>query len=344
MATCYSNQLDFTLKQQSPAVLLLWGDDAGAIRQAAQAAMVWWGVPADDPFAAEKIDIATLHEHPNHLPESATTISLMGGKRLIHLTGISGDEKAEVMKTLTEAVETTLSFPLQDVLVVLPVPRALEKKSALVKALETASNALAVRFYIPTARDMGEWLQNEFKTAQKRVEPEAMQLLTDHLGADKEQSKREVEKLLLYVGAAETVTADDVRASLSGAIPADVFRLSEAIQTRNVKHTDRLIQVLLEEGEDLNAAFSIALGDLNKLKAAQGLKAEGKDDAALLQAGGKFKAPKPAQAAYLAAIKAYPPARLAGLPTYALETLAQARSGTLDGNLVLARALLALAI
>lgn len=343
MSTCYANQLDFTLKQQGPAVLLLWGDDAGAIRQAANAAIAWWGVPTDDPFAAEKLELASLLAQPSRLPDSAVTMPLMGGKRLIHLTGFSGEEKAHELAALAEAVETTLSLPLQDVLVVLPLPRALEKKSPLVKACEAAPNALAVRFYLPTARDMGEWLKTELNASGKRVEAEAMALLADHLGADREQAKQEVDKLLLYVGVADTITADDVRASLSGAIPADVFRLAEAVSTRNLKQADRLIQILLEEGEDLNAAFSITLNDLGKLKAAQALRAEGKDEASILQAGGKFKAPKQAQSAYLQAVKAYPPARLANLPTYALDTLTQARGGVLDGNLVLARALLALA-
>lgn len=344
MATCYANQLDYTLKQSSPALLLLWGDDAGAIRQSAQAAITAWGVPLDDPFLAEKLPLTEIHATPSRLPDSAATMPLGGGKRVILLTGISGDEKADDLKALTEAVETTLALPLQDVLIVIPLPRALEKKSALVKAAEAAPNALAVRFYLPTLRDMGEWLRNELQASGKRVEAEAMALLTDHLGADREQAKREVEKLLLYVGNAEAVTADDVRASLSGAIPADVFRLAEAIASRNLKQADRYLTILQEEGEDLNAAFSIALSHLTKLKAAQEARTAGADDATLLQTSGKAKAPRQAQADYLTQVKTYPPARLANLPAYAVETLTHARSGVLDGNLVLARALLALAV
>lgn len=344
MPTAYPNQLDATLRQSKPAVLLLWGDDAGAIRQSAQAAVAASGVDVDDPFASEKLTLTDLLAQPSRLAESATTLGFGGGRRLIQLTGIGGEESASHLSILTEAVKGLMEQPdLSGALVVLPIPHVLEKTSAIVKAVEGHPHGLSVRFFLPTARDLAQWLQGAFSAAGKRPDGDAMALLTDSLGADREQAQREVEKLLLYIGEAETITADDVRASLSGAVPADAFRLTEAVASRDVRNTDRLIRLLTEEGEDLNTAFSLTISHLGKLRKAQDLKQQGKTDDELLQAAGKVKAPPSAKAAYLQQVKAYPANRLATLPTYALETLAAARSGTLDGHLVLSRALLALA-
>jgi DNA polymerase III delta subunit len=343
LATCYSNQLEATLRQSLPAVVLLYGDDAGAIRQGARQVVAASGVDAADPFLSEKLTLPDLADHPSRLPDSASTLTLTGGCRLIQLTAVAGDERKDLVDALTAAVKATLELPLADVCIVLPVPRLLDKSSALVKTVEAHPQGLGVRFFLPSQRDLAGWLQNEFSAAGKRVEPEAMAILTDSLGADREQARREVEKLLLYVGAAETVAPDDVRASLSGAIPADVFRLAEAVASRNTRQADRLIRLLLEEGEDLNSAFSVTLTHLTKLRAAQTLRRDGKPDDALLLAAGKAKAPPQARTDYLHQVKTYPAARLATLPAYALETLAAARGGVLDGNLVLSRALLALA-
>jgi DNA polymerase-3 subunit delta len=344
MPSAYPNQLDATLRQSTPAVLLLWGDDAGAIRQAAQAAIAASGIDVDDPFSAEKLSLTDLLAQPSRLAESAGTLTFGGGRRLIHLTGVGGEESAANIATLTEAVKGLLEQPdLSGALVVLPIPHLLEKTSAIVKAIEGHPNGLSVRFFLPTARDLAQWLQGAFSTAGKRPDGDAMALLTDSLGADREQAQREVEKLLLYVGENQTITAEDVRASLSGAVPADAFRLAEAVASRDVRSTDRLIRLLTEEGEDLSAAFSLTINHLAKLRTAQALKQQGKTDEELLQAAGKFKAPPSAKAVYLQQVKAYPAGRLATLPAYALETLAAARSGTLDGHLTLSRALLALA-
>lgn len=344
MPTAYPNQLEATLRQSQPSVLLLWGDDAGAIRQAAQAAVAASGLDADDPFASEKLTLTDLLAQPSRLAESATTMGFGGGRRLIQLSGVGGEEPASAVSTFAGAIKGLMEQPdLSGAFVVLPVPHLLEKTSAVVKAVEGHPNGLSVRFFLPTARDLAQWLQGALSAAGKRPDGDAMALLTDSLGADREQAQREVEKLLLYVGESQTVTADDVRASLSGAVPADAFRLTEAVASRDVRNTDRLIRLLTEEGEDLNTAFTLTVNHLAKLKKAQDLKQQGKTDEELLQAAGKFKAPPSAKAAYLQQVKAYPPARLATLPSYALETLAAARSGTLDGHLVLSRALLALA-
>lgn len=343
MATCYDNQFEYTLRGSQPAVILLWGDDAGAIRQAAQLAVAQWGVAPDDPFLAEKLTPDDIAAMPSRLPDSAATIPFGGGRRLIWLTSASGEEPAATLTALTEALTTTLAMPLQDVRVVVPLPKVLEKSSPLVKLVENHLNGLSVRFYLPKARDLGDWLENEFGVAHKRLEPQAKSLLVDHLGADREQARREVEKLLLYVGDADHVTAADVLASLSGAIPADVFLLAEAVGRRDVRQTDRLLSCMQEEGQDLNAAFSVTLRHLNLLKTAQALQQQQQPPEALLKAAGKARAPKTAQNEFLQQVRGYPPARLAHVAAYATDTLAAARSGIMDSNMVLARALLALA-
>lgn len=341
MVVAYPNQLAQRLNPLPPLVLL-WGEDAGAIRQAAQSVAAATGVDATDPFATEKLTLADIQADAARLADSAQTLSFTSPHRLILLQGISGDEPSGAVAALTEAVKTMLSFPLQAVTVVLPVPKLLEKTSALTKAVEAHPQALSVRFFVDNARDLTGWLQTELKTAGKSIEPAALQLLAEGLGADRDVARREVEKLVLYAGEENPVTEEHVLASLAGAIPADAFRLAEAVGRRDTAQTDKLLRHLLQQGEDLSAAFSLTLRHLGSIRQAQTLRAQGQPDGEILKLTGKFRAPQAVQADFLNQLKRYPPQRLATLADYAVETLTQARSGLLEGNFVLQRALLAL--
>jgi DNA polymerase-3 subunit delta len=344
MASCYPNQLAGKLKNPLPGLVLLWGDDAGALRQAAQQVIQAAGLDPDDPFAADKLTLNDLAADPTLLADRAASVAFGVARRLVWLTGVSGDENArEILPPLTEAVKTILSRPLEGCLVVLPLPKLLEKTSALVRAVEGHAQALAVRFFADNARDIQTYLQNAFRAAGKTPEPAALSLLGQHLGADREVAAREVEKLLLYAADQPAITEADVRACVAGAIPADVFRLAEAVGARDASLADRLTQHLMAQGEDLNAAFVLAVGYLQKLREARRALDDGEAGDAVLAKAGKGRAPRPVQQEFLRQARAYPAGRLETLAAYALETLTASRSGLAPPELPLSRALLALA-
>lgn len=341
MPGIYPNQLAQNLKPLPPLVLL-WGEDAGALRQAAQQVIAATGVDPADPFAAEKITLTDLLASPSRLADSAQTLSFTSPHRLIWVQGVSGEESAATLTALTQSVKTALEFPLEAVTIVLAVPHALEKTSPLVKAVESHPQALSVRFFVDSAADISSFLKNELNAAGVSVEPEALQVMALGLGADRELARREVEKLVVYAGGETPITAAHVQACLSGAIPADAFRLAEAVGNRNRAETDRLLQHLIHQGEDLTPAFSLTLRHLQSLKTAQAMRTRNEPEGEILKVTGKFRAPRNVQTEFLRQAQAYPAARLANLAAYATETLSQARSGLLDPTLVLSRALLGL--
>jgi DNA polymerase-3 subunit delta len=343
VATCYANQLQQQLKSGQYGLLLLWGDDAGALRQAAEAAIQQSGLDPNDPFGSDKLTLTDIANDPPRLPTLATTVPFGAGKRLITLGGLTGNERAEEISALTDAVKATLQGPLDNCFIVLAIPKHLEKKSALVKAAEAHPNALAVRFYTDAARDLSSYLQNAFKQAGKAIQSEAIMLLAQHLGADRDIAAREVEKLVLYAGE-EDITPGHVRACVAGAIPIDVFRLAEAVASRDRPLADRLTQNLIAQGEDLNGAFMAVVRHLDGLKTAQALLKGGASQDEVLTKTGKIRAPNDARQAFLRQLNNYPAGRLATLPAYAVDTLAAARSGLFGASqLPLARAILALA-
>lgn len=342
MVAIYPNKLPEYLRQK-PVCVLLWGDDAGALRHTLQQVIQSTGVDVNDPFAAEKLTLTDLSANPQRLADSAQTLSFTSPHRLIHISGITGEERATELAVLTEALTNALSFPLQAVSIVVAVPYALEKKHPLVKAVEAHPQALSVRFFTDTARDIGSFIQTELKAMGAAITPTGLAHLAEELGADREIARRELEKLVMYAGAEQPLTEQHVAASVSGARPASSFLLAEAVAAQNVSQTDHLLAQLMHRGEDLNSAFNLAVGHLKAVAGAQAMLAAGEGEETVLAKSGKAGVPPTAKQAFLQAVKRYPKARLAQLPERVLETLATSRSGLLESNHVLARALLALA-
>ncbi|MCA3244755.1 MAG: DNA polymerase III subunit delta [Alphaproteobacteria bacterium] len=344
MPALYASKLPEALQGPLPLVVLLWGDEAGGIRQAAQlvanTVASRTGLALDDPFGVETLTLPDLAAEPSRLTDACLTLAFTSPHKLVWLKGVSGTERAEEVKQLTEAVLATLQHPLQGVTLLLPIPGHLDKKHALVKTLEGQQGSLAVRFFSDTGRDLESFLKAELARHNANATNGALQLLAAGLGADREIARREVEKLVCYAGAEQPMTEAHVQASLCGATPSGVFLLAEAVLAQNTAKVDTLLDQLQEQGEDLNGALVLTLGELTKLAKAQALRAAGEADEAILAQCGKGALPPAAKQAFLAASRRYPAARLAQVPERALDALQLARSGLLPSDHVLARALL----
>ncbi len=344
MVGVYANKLTEALKGATPVVVLLWGEDAGAIKQAAAsvktAVAAQTGLDLADPFATETFSLSDVLNEPSRLGDAAMTLSFTANHRLITVGGISGTERADDIKALSELIQEVLALPLQGVTLLLPVPAHLDKKHALVKAIESHPKGLAVRFFADSTRDLEGFISTELTRHGAQATREAISLLAAGLGADREIARRELEKLVIYAGDETPITADHVRASLCGATPSGVFLLSEAIIAQNPAHIERQLSHLLEQGEDLNGAFMLTLGELKKLSHAKALRAQGEADDAILSQCGKGMVPPAAKQVFLQAVSRYPANRLAQVPERAVEALQLARSGLLPAEHVLARALL----
>lgn len=344
MPSIYANKLAESLKAALPVAVLLWGDDAGMIKQAATqvktAVAEKTGLDLNDPFAVENFSLSDVTSEDSRLGDAAMTLSFTAPHRLITIGGISGTERADEIKALTTIVQDVLKLPLQGVTIVITVPGHLDKKHALVKAVESHASGLAVRYFTDNARDLSGFLASEFTRLGVQATREATELLAAQLGSDREIARRELEKLVCYAGDERPITAEHVQASLCGATPTGVFILAEAILGQNPAMVERQLAQLLEQGEDLNGALMMTLGEFKKLAHAKRLKAEGESDDAILIQCGKSMVPPAAKQVFLGAVKRYPQGRLNHIPERALEVITLARSGLLPAEHVIARALL----
>ena len=94
------------------------------------------------------------------------------------------------------------------------------------------------------------------RRAGLRVEPSALELLVEALGADVARSEVEIEKLRLYAGADRPITVDDVPALVPDARATTIFALVAALGRRDRARALETLDTLSREGEYLPLALA----------------------------------------------------------------------------------------
>ena len=146
-----------------------------------------------DPFRVVELSAAQLREDPARLADEAAALSLTGGRRVIRLHD-AGDP-------LTELLSGHLEEAMGDTLIVLEAGD-LPARSSLRKLFEAAKRGAAVPCYRDDERALSALVTTFLGEQGLRAAPDAMAYLTAHLGGDRQVTRRELEKLALYLATA----------------------------------------------------------------------------------------------------------------------------------------------
>jgi DNA polymerase-3 subunit delta len=83
MVALKSSEFDSFLDRGKQPIVLIFGPDAGLVRERAQALIARAVEDLNDPFSLARLDGDTLAETPERLVEEAHTIPLFGGRRAV---------------------------------------------------------------------------------------------------------------------------------------------------------------------------------------------------------------------------------------------------------------------
>ena len=171
--------------------VLLYGADDGLIRERAD--IVARSVVEDpsDPFRVAQLTAGQVARDPALLADEAAAIAMTGGQRVIRLRE-AGDDVAG-------AVGGVLDEPVGDTLIVIEADN-LPPRSALRRLCEGAANAAAVACYADTGAGLAQLIDDVLGAADISIDRDARDYLLANLGGDRQLSRRELEKLCLYVG------------------------------------------------------------------------------------------------------------------------------------------------
>ncbi len=183
--------------------LLIYGPDTGAVSECARKIVQAIAGALDDPFTVIRLTDQILTEDPDRLADEGQAISMIGGRRVVWITG-AGNGFHKAAARYLEVAET-------DSLIVAEAGE-LAKSSKLRGFFEAAHNAVAVPCYQDTPQSLHDLVSRVLADHNLSIEPDAHHRLCEILGSDRLVSLSELEKLALYCTGQAAVGLDDVNA------------------------------------------------------------------------------------------------------------------------------------
>jgi len=205
MVALRGKEIDAFLARPDPGrpIILLYGPDAGLVRERADALLKSAVDDPDDPFSLVRLDGDELSAEPSRLVDEAMTVPLFGGRRAIRIRAGS--------RNFASGVDTLADSPLKDCRIVIEAGE-LRPESPLRKSCERARTAVAIACYPDGERELARLIDDELRVSNLRIAPEARAALMALLGGDRQASRNELRKLVLYAHGEAEVTLEDVMA------------------------------------------------------------------------------------------------------------------------------------
>ncbi|HTQ84154.1 MAG TPA: DNA polymerase III subunit delta [Pseudolabrys sp.] len=231
MTAIKSSDVDRFIARPDPRtpIVLVYGPDAGLVRERAEALAKASVDDVNDPFAFVRIDGDDLAGNPSRLVEEAHTVPLFGGRRAVLVRAGS--------RNIAPAVDMVVAQPSNDCRVIVEAGDL--RKTAPLRALcEKAKGAVALPCYLDNERDLARLIDEEMRAANLTLADDARAALVSLLGGDRLASRNELRKLALYAQGRGRVELADVRAVVSDASEQELDGVLDAAfagNTRNVE-------------------------------------------------------------------------------------------------------------
>jgi DNA polymerase-3 subunit delta len=189
-------------------VVLIFGADAGLVRERAEKIIKASVDNLDDPFSLVRLEGDDLSGDAGRLVDEANTIPLFGGRRAVWVKAGG--------RNIAPAVEALLASPPEDCRVVIEAGD-LRRGAPLRNLCERAKSAVAIQCYIDGEREIARLIDEEMQAASLSIAPDARAALVPLLGGDRQGSRNEIRKLALYAHGKGQVGLEDVIAVVSEA-------------------------------------------------------------------------------------------------------------------------------
>jgi DNA polymerase-3 subunit delta len=206
-------------------IILLYGPDAGLVRERADALMASAVDDPNDPFSLVRLDGDELAAEPSRLVDEAMTVPLFGGRRAIRVRAGS--------RSFAGGVDTLADMSIRDCRIVIEAGE-LRAESPLRKACEKAKNAVAIGCYPDTERDLARLIDEELRLANLRIAQDARATLMGLLGGDRQASRNELRKLALFAhgkgafaGNPAVVESEFAKAMVAGTYPGVIISAAQ---------------------------------------------------------------------------------------------------------------------
>ncbi|MBF0285902.1 MAG: DNA polymerase III subunit delta [Magnetococcales bacterium] len=254
------------LNHPPPAVLLHGQDQGKLARFAVQLREKTLG-PGGDDFDAEISHASDWNEE--RVITACRAFPFLSKRRFVHVRNAEGLNAAAV-----NALKSYLAKPSDSSLLLLTAD-ALDAKSPLRKLFEQVESAWSVACYPMEAGELRGWLAESLKKSGYQVDPDALTLLGERLAGDSLAAEPELRKLLDFMGEQKRIGVEEVYAVVGETAEVSGFALAAALTDGRTAEALRVLDRLLEAGEEPIMLLGQITQRLRKLIQAQAKLAAG---------------------------------------------------------------------
>lgn len=314
----------------SEGVFLVYGSDGGLVRETARRLVGHFS--RGDAGSVVTLDAADIDAEPDRLAMEARTPSLFGDARVIRVR----DASRKIAPTIGDLLDDPPAAAI-----VLEADN-LQKNDPLRTLVEKARSGRALPCYADERMGIGQLIRESFASAQIRYDDDVISTMSDILGNDREVTRREVEKLVLFADQSRHISRDDVLALCGDNAALVVDEICDSAGSGEPDQLDAAVTRALAAGTDAQYLLSATAQHFVRLR-----------DMKLLAAGGadlkrnvfpRFRVHFRRQAAVERQIRLWDDRGLADVGSRLLSALSTARRQSQRKDAILRQALMGVCI
>lgn len=236
-------------------IILAYGPDAGLVRETGQRLARRYAGNDADSMNLVVLDGAELDADPSRLAVEAKTTSLFGDRRVIRVRSAG---KSLVMP-LTELRDDPGSIIILEA-------GNLTPKDPLRALVEAAKLGRALPCYPDNDESLGRLISETFSKAGIRADQDAVAALRDTLGNDREITRRELEKVVLFAASSKVLTRNDILVLCADNAALVLDEVVDATGTGHAADLDTALERAIAQSVNSQQILASALSHFTTLR------------------------------------------------------------------------------
>jgi len=219
--------------------VLVYGPDEGLAQERAKAAVRKLIGADPDPLNLVRLEGDAVARDPGALADEAYAIPMFGGARAIWIDAQARD--------LLPALEPLFARPPTDCAIVVKAG-VLRRGAALRAAFESSAIRASIECYSDDAGALQSLIEAEASAAGLSIAPDARAALVSLVGADRQTTRGEIAKLMLYARGQSRIEAEDVEAIVSDAAPSNLDQVVDQALLGDLPAVETALARFFHEG------------------------------------------------------------------------------------------------
>lgn len=236
-------------------IILAYGPDSGLVRETGQRLARRYAGNDADSMNLVVLDGAELDADPSRLAVEAKTTSLFGDRRVIRVRSAG---KSLVMP-LTELRDDPGSIIILEA-------GNLTPKDPLRALVEAAKLGRALPCYPDNDESLGRLISETFSKAGIRADQDTVAALRDTLGNDREITRRELEKVVLFAADSKLLTRNDILTLCADNAALVLDEVVDATGTGHAANLDTALERAIAQSVNAQQILAGALGHFTTLR------------------------------------------------------------------------------